>query len=241
MPSVREGGATMKFIDRIDAGRKLAKKLGGYSGRKDLLVLGIPRGGVPVAYQVASELGAPLDVFVVRKLGVPGHEELAFGAIATGGIQVVDPEIVQEIGISKQQIEQTAAKERQELNRREYVYRGGHRSLDLAGKTVILVDDGIATGASTQAAIAALRELEPAGIVLAAPVAPVSTCNRLRCKVDDLVCLDTPESFFAIGQFYEDFSQVSDEEVTSLLQLNAEQRTHEISAAHNDPRKRVAR
>jgi putative phosphoribosyl transferase len=229
----------MEFMDRIDAGRRLAEKLKVYAGRKDVLVLGIPRGGVPVAYQVVSELRAPLDVFVVRKLGVPGHEELAFGAIATGGVQVLDPEIVQEAGISKQQIEQIAAKERQELNRREYAYRGGHRSLDLEGKTVILVDDGIATGASTLAAIAALRELEPAGIVLAAPVAPASTCRRLRRKVEDLVCLDTPEPFYAIGQFYEDFSQVSDEEVTSLLQLNAEQRAHDISLARGSLRKGV--
>ena len=237
--SKMDGGAAMNFIDRIDAGRRLAKKLEAYCGRKDLLVLGIPRGGVPVAFQVATELGAPLDVFVVRKLGVPGHEELAFGAIATGGVQVLDPEIVEEAGISKQDIERIAARERQELNRREYVYRGGHRPLDLEGKTVILVDDGIATGASTMAAIAALRELKPVGIVLAAPVAPPSTCRRLRRKVDDLVCLDTPETFYAIGQFYEDFSQVSDEEVTSLLQLNIEQRAHEASVVRGSIRKGV--
>jgi len=229
----------MNFADRVDAGRRLAKKLETYAGRKDVLVLGIPRGGVPVAFQVATELRVPLDVFVVRKLGVPTHEELAFGAIATGGVRVLDAQIVDEMGISDQVIERIAAKERQELNRRERVYRGGRHPLNLVGKTVILVDDGIATGASTMAAITALRELKPARIVLAAPVAPASTCKRLRGKVDDLVCLDTPEAFFAIGQFYEDFSQVSDEEVTSLLQLNADQRSYEASATRASNRKGV--
>jgi len=229
----------MIFSDRIDAGRRLAKKLDVYAGRNDVLVLGIPRGGVPVAFQVATELGAPLDVFVVRKLGVPSHEELAFGAIATGGVRVLDAQIVDEVGISDLEIERIAAKERQELNRRESVYRGGRPPLNLGGKTVILVDDGIATGASTLAAITALRELKPARIVLAAPVAPASTCRRLRRKVDDLVCLDTPEDFFAIGQFYEDFSQVSDEEVTSLLQLNVEEHALEASANRGSIRKGV--
>jgi len=229
----------MIFSDRIDAGRRLAKKLDVYGGRNDVLVLGIPRGGVPVAFQVATELGAPLDVFVVRKLGVPSHEELAFGAIATGGVRVLDAQIVDEVGISELEIERIAAKERQELNRRESVYRGGRPPLNLGGKTVILVDDGIATGASTLAAITALRELKPARIVLAAPVAPASTCRRLRRKVDDLVCLDTPEDFFAIGQFYEDFSQVSDEEVTSLLQLNVEEHALEASANRGSIRKGV--
>lgn len=229
----------MRFIDRIDAGIRLAKKLEAYARRKDVLVLGIPRGGVPVAFQVANELRAPLDVFVVRKLGVPSHEELAFGAIATGGIRVLDPQIVEEVGISDREIERIAATEKQELNRRERVYRGGRAALNLESKTVILVDDGIATGASTLAAITALRELKPARIVLAAPVAPASTCKRLRREVDEVVCLDTPESFFAIGQFYEDFSQVSDEDVTSLLQLNAEQCAQEASATRASIRKGV--
>ncbi len=219
----------MIFLDRIDAGRRLAKELEAYARRKDVLVLGIPRGGVPVAFQVAAELHAPLDVFVVRKLGVPSHEELAFGAIASGGIRVLDGQIVEEAGISGLEIERIAAKERQELYRRESVYRGGHPPLNLEGKTVILVDDGIATGASTLAAITALRELKPARIVLAAPIAPASTCRRLRREADEFVCLDTPKTLFAIGQFYENFSQVSDEEVTSLLQLNVEQRDYEVS------------
>jgi len=229
----------MIFVDRIDAGSKLAKALETYAGRKDVLILGIPRGGVPVAFQVASELEVPLDVFVVRKLGVPSHEELAFGAIASGGTRVLDAQIVEEIGISEIEIERIAAKETQELNRRESVYRGGRPPLNLEGKTVILVDDGIATGASTLAAITALRRLKPARIVLAAPIAPASICNRLRREVDDLVCLDTPKAFFAIGQFYKDFSQVSDEEVTSLLQLNAEQRAYDLGSIRDSIRKGI--
>jgi putative phosphoribosyl transferase len=219
----------MTFLNRVDAGRRLAKKLIAYGGRKDVLVLGIPRGGVPVAFQVAADLGVPLDVFVVRKLGVPGHEELAFGAIATRGIRVVDAQIVEEAGISKLEIELIAAKERQELDRRERAYRGGRLALNLEGKTVILVDDGIATGASTRAAIIALRQLKPASIALAVPIAPPATCMRLRREVDDLICLDTPETFYAIGEFYEDFSQVSDEQVTALLQRNVEQRSQEVA------------
>jgi putative phosphoribosyl transferase len=225
-----DGGAAMIFVNRVDAGQKLARKLDAYARRENVLILGIPRGGVPVAFQVAAELGVPLDVFVVRKLGVPWHEELAFGAIATGGIRVLDGQIVEEAGISDLEIELIAAKERQELNRRESAYRGGRPPLNLKGKTVILVDDGIATGASTLAGITALRELKPARIVLAAPIAPAATYSRLRREVDDLICLDTPESFHAIGEFYEDFSQVSDEEVTNLLQLNSELSTHEVAA-----------
>jgi len=223
----------MIFLNRVDAGRRLARKLGAYARRKDAIVLGIPRGGVPVAFQVSAELGVPLDVFVVRKLGVPSQPELAFGAIATGGVRILDAQIVESLGISDLEIELIAAKERRELDRRERVYRGGRPPLDLKGKTVILVDDGIATGASTRAAIAALRQLNPGSIVLAAPIAPASTCRHLRSEVDDLICLDTPETFFAIGEFYEDFSQVPDEEVTRLLQLNSEQRAHNA-----DPRSR---
>lgn len=229
----------MTFLNRVDAGRRLAKKLDAYAGRKDVLVLGIPRGGVPVAFQVAAELGAPLDVFVVRKLGVPRHEELAFGAIATRGIRVVDAQIVEEAGISELEIELIAAKERQELDRRERVYRGGRPALNLEGKTVILVDDGIATGASTRAAIIALRQLKPASIALAVPIAPAATCMRLRREVDDLICLDTPETFYAIGEFYEDFSQVSDEQVTALLQRNVEQRSYEVAKTRRGIRKGV--
>lgn len=227
----------MIFLNRVDAGRKLAKKLKSYANREGALVLGIPRGGVPVAFQVAVELGVPLDVFVVRKLGVPWHEELAFGAIASGGIRVLDKEIVESMKIPELEIELIAAKESQELNRRERVYRSGRPPLNLNGKTVILVDDGIATGASTLAAITALRELKPARIVLAAPVAPPSTFRRLRREVDDLICLDTPEPFYAIGEFYEDFSQVSDEEVTNLLQLNSEIHAHKVAPIRRTNRK----
>jgi putative phosphoribosyl transferase len=220
----------MIFVDRVDAGRKLAKKLDAYAGQNDVLVLAIPRGGVPVAFQVASELGVPLDVFVVRKLGVPSREELAFGAIATGGIRILDEQIVESMGISDLQIERITAKEKDELDRRERVYRGNRPFPNLENKTVILVDDGIATGASTRAAISALRQLKPARIVLAVPVAPAATCESLQGEVDDLICLFMPQFFFSIGQFYEDFSQVSDQEVMNLLQFSASQRAQEIPA-----------
>lgn len=219
----------MIFLNRVDAGRRLAVKLVAFAGKKDVLVLGIPRGGVPVAFQVASRIEAPLDVFVVRKLGAPWQPELAFGAIATGGIRVLDPQIVESLGISDLEIEQIVAREGKELNRRERVYRGRRPPLIVEGKTVILVDDGIATGASTRAAITALRKLEPARIVVAAPVIPASTCGRLRREVDDLIYLDAPETFYAIGQFYEDFSQVSDEEVTNLLALSVQPPAQEVA------------
>ncbi len=207
----------MVFRDRTEAGRRLAALLGSYANRADVIVLGAPRGGVPVAFEVALALKAPLDVFLLRKLGVPWQEELAFGAIAEGDVCVLDESIIQTLGLSSSQIEQVAAKERAELERRRRVYRGDRPPLDLRGRTVILVDDGIATGSTMRAALTALRKLQPARIVLAVPVAPPSTCERLRPLVDEIHCLDTPESFYAIGQFYLDFSPVSDEEVTALL------------------------
>ena len=207
----------MIFTDRTAAGRTLAEQLGDYQDRADVMVLGIPRGGVPVAFEVAAALHAPLDVFVVRKLGVPGQKELAFGAIASGGVRVFDSEVVKALGISDRDIEIVAAQERRELERRERVYRGTKPPLNVAGMTVIVVDDGIATGSSMRAAIVALRQLKPARIVIAVPVAPVSTCTRLRMEVDDVVCVYMPESFMAIGEFYEDFLPVSDETVTDLL------------------------
>jgi len=230
----RNGGAAMIFVNRVDAGLKLAKKLDAYAGQKDVIVLAIPRGGVPVAFQVASELNAPLDVFVVRKLGVPSREELAFGAIATGGIRVLDEQIVESMGVSDMQIERITAREKDELDRREHVYRGNRQFPNIENKTIILVDDGIATGASTRAAISALRRLRPARIVLAVPVAPAMTCKSLQGEVDDLICLFMPKFFYAIGQFYEDFSQVSDQEVMDLLQFNANQRIQEIPANCQD-------
>ena len=218
----------MVFLNREEAGRELAKKLKAYENTPGVLVLGIPRGGVPVAFQVATELQAPLDVFVVRKLGVPAREELAFGAIASGGIRFLDSEIVEAVGISGLEIERITAKERQELERREVAYRGERPPLAVQGQTVILVDDGIATGSSMQVAITALRQMKPVRLVVAAPVIPVSTCKRLRREVDELICVQMPASFYAIGEFYENFSQVSDEEVTDLLRRITRQPTTSV-------------
>ncbi|MGA2511747.1 MAG: phosphoribosyltransferase [Candidatus Acidiferrales bacterium] len=211
------GNEHMVFQDRQEAGRKLAERLRAYANRNDVVVLGIPRGGVPVAFEVARALRAPLDIFLSRKLGVPGQEELAFGAIATGGTRVLDREIIEAVGISEEQIEQITAKVKTELERRENLYRGAQPPLRVEGLTVLLIDDGIATGSSMRAAIKALRQMKPARVVVAVPVAPQSTCSRLALEVDELICVHTPKDFYAIGQFYEDFSQVADEEVTALL------------------------
>jgi len=207
----------MIFANRVEAGRELAWKLTKYAGRDDVTVLGAPRGGVPVAFEVAKALGVSLDIFVVRKLGVPGHEELAFGAIASGGIRIINRSTVDALGLTDREVEQVTEAEEKELRRRELEYRHGRPQLNANGRTVILVDDGIATGASVLAAIHALREMKPAAIVVATPVAPRTTCERLRREADDLVCAETPEPFYGVGQFYDDFSQVSDEEVTELL------------------------
>lgn len=209
------------FRDRREAGRELARRLQKYAGRQDLLVLGVPRGGVPVAFEVASALKAPLDIFVSRKLGVPGQEELAFGAVARGGTRILDEEIVNAVGLSEEEIERIAARENQELARREQVFRAGRPPLDAEGKTVVLLDDGIATGASIRVAIAALRQRRPAEIVIAAPVVPRATSERLRREADDVIAVHTPKSFYAIGEFYDDFSQVTDEEVIELLRQAA--------------------
>lgn len=213
---VRLGGKMM-FVNRNDAGRRLAEKLACYRNRADVVVLGIPRGGVPVALEVAQRLSAPLDIFLLRKLGVPGHEELAFGAIASGGVRLLDLEVIRALRVSDEAIEHVTSAEVMELQRRERAYRGERPSLNVRGKTVIIVDDGIATGSSIRAGIQALRQLQPARIVVAAPVAPIPTCNQLKSEADDVVCVLTPQSFYAIGQFYEDFSQLSDEEVLALL------------------------
>jgi predicted phosphoribosyltransferase len=206
-----------RFRDRQDAGRLLAEKLTAYAHRPDVLVLALPRGGVPVAYEVARALGAPLDVFVVRKLGVPGHEELAMGAVATGGVRVLNEDVVRGLRIPDRMIDAVTALEQQELARRERLYRGDRTPPDVRGRTVILVDDGLATGATMHAAIAALRQQEPARIVVAVPTAAPETCNVLRAEVDDVVCAITPEPFHAVGLWYEDFSQTTDEEVRELL------------------------
>jgi putative phosphoribosyl transferase len=213
----------MIFTNRTEAGQELARHLSKYTNRSDAIVLGVPRGGVPVAFQIATALRAPLDAFVLRKLGVPRYEELAFGAIGSGGVRVLDPEIIEVFGLSQLDIELVTAVEKQELKRRERAYRGGRPPLDVRGFIVILVDDGIATGSSIQAAIRALRQMKPARIVIATPVAPASTCSRLRFDVDELVCMEMPEDFYGVGQFYGDFSQVSDEEVTELLDRAARQ------------------
>jgi len=218
----------LTFQDRAEAGRRLAEKLRAYHNRKDVIVLGIPRGGVSVAFEIAKALHAPLDIFVSRKLGVPWQEELAFGAIASGGVRVLDPQIVEAAGISNEQIEEVTRQTKKELERREKAYRGDQAPLAVEGRTVILVDDGIATGSSMLAAINALQQLKPARLVVAAPVAPQSTYNRLRRCVDDFVCVHTPKHFYAIGQFYMDFSQITDEEVTELLRLAAQPAPEEV-------------
>jgi predicted phosphoribosyltransferase len=206
-----------RFTNRVDAGRRLASALSQYAGRPDVLVLGLPRGGVPVAYEVARALDAPLDVFIVRKLGVPGHEELAMGAIASGGIQLVDDAVVRQLRIDDETIDAVARIEQRELERRERQYRGDRPLPDVAGRTVILVDDGLATGASMRVAVAALKREHPARIVVAVPVAPLETCEALRRDADDVVCAVTPERFYAVGLWYEDFTQTTDEEVHDLL------------------------
>jgi putative phosphoribosyl transferase len=207
----------MLFPDRRDAGRQLAAALSDYGGRSDVVVLALPRGGVPVAYEVAKSLAAPLDVFLVRKIGVPGHEELAMGAIASGGVRVVNEDVVRELGIPKSMFDTVAAEELLELERRERAYRGDRTPPDVHGKTVMLVDDGLATGSSMRAAIAALRRLDPAKVVVAVPVAAPEVCAEFQDIADDVVCAHTPPSFRAVGLWYDDFSQTTDEEVRELL------------------------
>jgi predicted phosphoribosyltransferase len=207
----------MLFADRHDAGRQLARRLGIYARRRDVLVFGLPRGGVPVAYEVARALEAPLDVFIVRKLGVPGHEELAMGAIATGGVRTLNQLVVNELQIPPAVIEQVAAREGEELARREQLYRGTRPPPDVRGCTVILVDDGLATGSTMRAAIAALRQQEPARIVVAVPIAARETCAAFHGEVEEIVCAATPQPFYAVGQWYEDFRPTGDDEVSALL------------------------
>lgn len=207
----------LPYSDRREAGRRLAGALGAYAGRDDVLVLGLPRGGVPVAYEVARALDAPLDVFVVRKLGVPGHEELAMGAIASGGVRVLVPEVVDMLGIGPRQIDEVADAEYRELERRERLFRGGRPAPDYAGRIVILVDDGLATGATMRAAVQALRELGPRRIVVAVPAGAGETCAELSRIADDVICAATPEPFQAVGLWYRDFTQTTDDEVHALL------------------------
>jgi predicted phosphoribosyltransferase len=205
------------FPNRAEAGRLLAEKLDKYAGRDDVLVLGLPRGGVPVAYEVAQRLGAPLDVFIVRKLGVPGFEELALGAIASGGVRVLNDDVVRALPNANELIESVTAKEMEELERREQRYRDGRPAPEPRGRTVILVDDGLATGATMRAAVAALRQRGAAKIVVAVPVGAADTCRQFEAEVDETVCVIASEWFQAVGQYYEDFSQITDEEVRELL------------------------
>ncbi len=207
----------MRFIDRTDAGRQLATRLAGYSGRSDVIVLALPRGGVPVAREVARLLRAPLDVFLVRKLGVPGHSELAMGAIAEGGVEVLSDDLIQEIGISATMVQQVAVRERAELDRRAALYRGGRPLPDLRGRIAVLIDDGLATGSTMEAAVLALRRLQPARIVIGAPVGARDTCERIARLADEVVCLATPEPFQAVGLWYDEFTQTTDDEVKRLL------------------------
>lgn len=207
----------MIYRNRIEAGRRLAERLTEYAGREDVLVLALPRGGVPVAFEVAEALHAPLDIFLVRKLGVPGHEELAMGAIATGGVRVINEDVVNYLRVPGEVIDAVAADELRELDRRECAYRGDRPPSDVKGKTVILVDDGLATGSTMRAAAAALRQQGPARIVVAVPVSAPQTCDEYRMGVDEVVCAATPHPFHAVGMWYEDFPQTTDQEVRGLL------------------------
>ncbi|HZI08756.1 MAG TPA: phosphoribosyltransferase [Myxococcus sp.] len=220
-----------EFLDRVEGGRALAGLLWRYARRPDTVVLGLPRGGVPVAYEVARALAAPLDVFLVRKLGAPMHEELAMGAIASGGVRVINREVVEELSIRPEQIEVTAARETVELQRRERSYRDGRPAPEVRGRTVILVDDGLATGTTMRAAVAALRQQAPARIVVAVPVAAAQSCEELAAEADEVVCARTPEPFYAVGLWYRHFAQTSDEEVRELLARTA----HETGAGLETP------
>ena len=207
-----------RFRDRFEAGQLLAGKLAGYEGRSDVVVLALPRGGVPVGFAVAERLRAALDIFLVRKLGAPGHEEYAMGAIASGGICYINEDAVERLRVPLDVIDQAIVREREEMERRERVYRKSDQPIPISNQTVILVDDGMATGASMRAAVLAVRLVHPAHIVIAVPVAPPETCHRLSREVDEMVCLETPEIFYAVGSFYDDFSQVGDEEVRMMLE-----------------------
>jgi putative phosphoribosyl transferase len=213
------------FSNRTEAGQLLAEKLVKYAGRTDVIVLGLPRGGVPVAYEVAKRLGVPLDVFIVRKLGVPGFEELAVGAIASGGVRVLNEDVLRALPNADETIESITARETAELERREQSYRDGRPAPELRDRIVILVDDGLATGATMRAAVKALRHRGAAKIVVAVPVGPPDTCREFEVEADETICASVPEFFQAVGQYYEDFSQTSDNEVRELLARAAQELT----------------
>jgi predicted phosphoribosyltransferase len=216
-PGARKRGVTVLFANRREAGRILASLVMKYADRDDVLVLALPRGGVPVAFEVARALNVPLDVFIVRKLGVPGHDELAMGAIATGGVRVLNEDVVISLELEPDVIDAVAAREKKELARRERLYRGARPAPDVHGRTVILVDDGVATGSTMRAAVAALRKQRPARIVVAVPVAAPETCEEFKTEVDEAICAATPRMFNGVGRWYEDFSQTTDDEVHELL------------------------
>jgi putative phosphoribosyl transferase len=222
-----------RFEDRFDAGRFLAQQLKHYAGRPDVVVLALPRGGLPVAFEVARALDATLDVFVVRKLGAPGYEELAMGAIATGGVRVFNEEVIQHLGVSESWIEATIREQEEELRRREAAYRGDRPPVEIEGRAVILVDDGLATGASMRAAVRALRLRHPAAIVVAVPIGSRDTCDQFRPEVDEVVCARTPEPFHAVGAWYRNFTQTTDDEVRELLDRAAHERRVRRVREHN--------
>lgn len=214
----------MLFRDRREAGQFLARRLTAYADRSDVLVLALPRGGVPVAFEVARSLHVPLDIFLVRKLGVPGHEELAMGAIASGGVRVLNDDVVRALRIPKDVVDLVAADEQRELERREWSYRGGDPAPIIRGRTVIMIDDGLATGSTMRAAIAALRKQAPARIVVAVPVGAPETCAEFRDEADEAICAEMPDPFYAVGVWYQNFSQTTDDEVRDLLRRAAAER-----------------
>jgi predicted phosphoribosyltransferase len=220
-PNLGDELTEQPFADRREAGMELAARLQMYRGRQDVIVLALPRGGVPVAFEIAKAIEAPLDVFVVRKIGMPGHPEFAIGAIASGGVRVLSEDVVRAYGVPHTAIEAIAARERTELERREHEYRAGRPLLDVRGRTVILVDDGLATGSTMRAAVEAVRALQPARIVVAVPVGAADTCAEFAHITDETVCARTPEPFSAVGLWYADFSQTTDDEVHALLREHA--------------------
>lgn len=223
---MKKEGKMERFRDRRDAGIKLAQKLMGYANRTDVIILALPRGGVPVAYEVALALNAPIDVFIVRKLGLPGREELAIGAIASGGVRVVNNDITRILNVPDEVINMVARRELEELQRREQAYRGRYSALDVHDRTVILVDDGLATGASMRAAVIGVRAQHPARIVIAVPTAAPQVCDAFEFEVDEMVCAMTPEPFQGVGKWYEEFPQMNDEEVRVLLEKANRQLLH---------------
>ncbi len=225
----------IRFKNRIQAGQQLAEQLADYNGRTDTIVLALPRGGVPVGYAIAKALELPLDILLVRKLGVPGHEEYAMGAIASGGLYVLQSEVLNMLGIPMSVVETAAQRETKEIERREKLYRAGRPVPQLDGHAVILVDDGLATGSSMLAAVNVMRQAKPARVVVAVPVASPEACQALRSEVDEIICLSTPDPFYAVGLWYEDFSQTTDQEVTGLL--TQAERDH---ARHTEARRQTS-